>query len=264
MRILFVGLIISLVSATGAFAQQGYQIRPGDVLSVEVLQDPSLNREVLVLPDGSISFPFAGKVAHLVRYTGYVGGEKRPAAAGSDGKDEVIISCGGGAVAEGLLSAALDARPLSRKAQDTTWRILIGHDVPDHAFERYRKRAPDGMRVERARRDFPDLLKRARLSVSQAGYNTVLDILIADASAVFVPFAQENETEQTQRARALERHGRAAVLEEKHLSPEQLAAAIDDALALPHRPHKVMLGGADRSADILMQDIGQCRSQSGL
>lgn len=73
MRILFVGLIISLVSAAGAFAQQGYQIRPGDVLSVEVLQDPSLNREVLVLPDGSISFPFAGNLAASGRTTGQVG-----------------------------------------------------------------------------------------------------------------------------------------------------------------------------------------------
>lgn len=48
--------------ATGVMAQSGYQIRPGDVLSVEVLQDPSLNREVLVLPDGTVSFPFAGNV----------------------------------------------------------------------------------------------------------------------------------------------------------------------------------------------------------
>jgi polysaccharide export outer membrane protein len=45
-----------------AFAQNGYRVQPGDVLSVEVLQDPSLNREVLVLPDGSISFPFAGSL----------------------------------------------------------------------------------------------------------------------------------------------------------------------------------------------------------
>ncbi|MEJ6396246.1 polysaccharide biosynthesis/export family protein [Gymnodinialimonas sp. 2305UL16-5] len=48
-----------LMSGT-VVAQQSYQIRPGDVLSVEVLQDPALNREVLVLPDGSFSFPFAG------------------------------------------------------------------------------------------------------------------------------------------------------------------------------------------------------------
>ena len=54
--------IMALVLATAVQAQNGYQIRSGDVLSVEVLQDPSLNREVLVLPDGSISFPFAGNI----------------------------------------------------------------------------------------------------------------------------------------------------------------------------------------------------------
>lgn len=47
---------------TEAMAQDGYRIRSGDVLSVEVQQDPSLNREVLVLPDGSLTFPFAGTV----------------------------------------------------------------------------------------------------------------------------------------------------------------------------------------------------------
>lgn len=52
----------ALLAATSAQAQSGYQIRPGDVVSVEVVQDPSLNREVLVLPDGTINFPFAGQV----------------------------------------------------------------------------------------------------------------------------------------------------------------------------------------------------------
>ncbi len=201
------------------------------------------------------SFPFADRVDHLVRYTGYVGGDARPPAVGTDGEDEVIISCGGGAVAENLLSAALEAHPLSRRAEDATWRILIGHDISDEAFAIYRRSAADGVIVERARRDFPELLKRARLSVSQAGYNTVLDILIAGVPAVFVPFAQVNETEQGQRAEALAAHGRAVVTAEKGLTPERLAAAIDDALALPRSHHQVLLGGAKRSADILIKDL---------
>lgn len=40
----------------------GYRINPGDVLSVEVMEDPSLNRQVLVPPDGQISFPLAGSL----------------------------------------------------------------------------------------------------------------------------------------------------------------------------------------------------------
>ncbi len=59
-KILFA--ILALFAATAAFAQSGYQIRPGDTLQIEVLEDPSLNRSVLVLPDGTVSFPFAGSV----------------------------------------------------------------------------------------------------------------------------------------------------------------------------------------------------------
>lgn len=43
-----------------AMAQDGYSIKSGDVLEIEVLEDPSLNRQVLILPDGSFSFPLVG------------------------------------------------------------------------------------------------------------------------------------------------------------------------------------------------------------
>ena len=46
-----------------ALAQDGsYLIRPGDVLQVEVLEDPGLNRSVLVSPDGRITMPLAGAI----------------------------------------------------------------------------------------------------------------------------------------------------------------------------------------------------------
>ena len=50
-----------LVLATGALAQD-YRIRAGDVLRIEVLEDPNLNRSALVTPDGRVSFPLAGTV----------------------------------------------------------------------------------------------------------------------------------------------------------------------------------------------------------
>ncbi len=55
-------LVAATFITTEAMAQNGYRISSGDILSVEVVQDPNLNREVLVLPDGSINFPFAGTV----------------------------------------------------------------------------------------------------------------------------------------------------------------------------------------------------------
>lgn len=52
----------SFVIAFATAAQAQYRIQSGDTLQVEVLEDPSLNRSVLVLPDGTVSFPFAGSV----------------------------------------------------------------------------------------------------------------------------------------------------------------------------------------------------------
>lgn len=56
-----IALVITLLAATGSWAQS-YQIQPGDALQVEVLEDPTLNRTILVLPDGSINFPLAGSL----------------------------------------------------------------------------------------------------------------------------------------------------------------------------------------------------------
>ena len=55
-------ILLALFWAATAVAQSGYQIRTGDQLSIEVLEDPSLNRTVLVLPDGSVSFPLVGGI----------------------------------------------------------------------------------------------------------------------------------------------------------------------------------------------------------
>lgn len=59
----FLTALIFLLGPSGTLmAQDTYGIQPGDTLQVEVLEDPDLNRNVLVLPDGTISFPLAGTV----------------------------------------------------------------------------------------------------------------------------------------------------------------------------------------------------------
>lgn len=54
--------LLALLLPATVLAQSEYTIRPGDTLQIEVLQDSSLNRQVLVLPDGQITFPFAGQL----------------------------------------------------------------------------------------------------------------------------------------------------------------------------------------------------------
>ena len=59
---LLTALLFLVGSVVSVVAQDSYRIQPGDTLQVEVLEDPDLNRTVLVLPDGSFSFPLAGTV----------------------------------------------------------------------------------------------------------------------------------------------------------------------------------------------------------
>ena len=57
-------LVLALTFApdAAAAAEDGYALNPGDVLEVSVWKEEGMEREVLVLPDGTISFPLAGHI----------------------------------------------------------------------------------------------------------------------------------------------------------------------------------------------------------
>jgi polysaccharide biosynthesis/export protein len=57
--IAFVGLLLAVLPAA---AEDSYLIKVGDVLRIEVLEDTSLNRNLLVAPDGRITLPLAGAI----------------------------------------------------------------------------------------------------------------------------------------------------------------------------------------------------------
>ena len=59
--LLFCFLMFFQVQA-GADEQGSYKINPGDILQISVWKEEELQREVRVLPDGSVSFPLVGIV----------------------------------------------------------------------------------------------------------------------------------------------------------------------------------------------------------
>lgn len=198
------------------------------------------------------TFPEARHIAKRVVHTGYMVAASA-AAAGEAGRDEIVVSAGGGAVGANLLEAAIGARVLG-SLRERTWRLLAGNNLPEEEYRRLavaigRER---GIVLERSRADFTTLLANCALSVSQAGYNTLLETVSARARAVVVPFARGHETEQALRARSFAERGLLEVLDEAALSPQSLAAAVERALRRPRpAPDAVDLGGAQRSAEIL-------------
>jgi polysaccharide export outer membrane protein len=61
LRRLAAALIVLPFLAVSTWAQD-YRVRSGDVLQIEVLEDATLNRTAIVLPDGQISLPLVGSV----------------------------------------------------------------------------------------------------------------------------------------------------------------------------------------------------------
>ena len=202
-----------------------------------------------------VAFPPAAQIADRLVYTGYVANPAQPDS-GAAPSGEVLVSVGGGAAGQVLLAAALEARRQGCLA-DRPWRVLAGATLSDTAFAAIRREASSGVTVERFRGDFPALLRRCHVSVSQAGYNTVLDIVAARARAVLVPFSAERETEQLVRAEHLARLGAAELVRENELTPGHLAAAIERAAARDAVPLTVDMGGAARSAAEIARLIGK-------
>jgi len=199
------------------------------------------------------TFPLANEIAGRIAYTGLVA---PPPVAPSPERFDIVVSAGGGAAGSGLIAAAVDAA--KRLDPALTWLLVTGPNLPQAAFDRAAGMAPANLQIVRFRQNFAALLASARLSVSQAGYNTVCDILHAGCRAVVVPFASGGETEQTLRAERLQALGLTEMVAETELNGDSLTQAIDAALRRPAPPAvRLALDGAQRSAEILREALAK-------
>ncbi|MBV9112723.1 MAG: glycosyl transferase family 28 [Hyphomicrobiales bacterium] len=208
---------------------------------------------ILVHADESVitldaSWPVDKALARRLEYTGFIADRRRAKALRLDAANggEIVVSGGGSAASLRLFDAALEASERDRRR----WHILVGHGIDENRYGELVAKAPANASVERARRDFPSLLSVADVSVSQAGYNTVTDILATGARAVLVPFEDGGEKEQRMRAEHLATQGRAIVVRENALASSTLLSALDEVMSLPQpgSAATIMLDGAGVAA----------------
>ena len=184
-----------------------------------------------------------------VHYTGFVVSRKTPR--GTCGPNGILVSAGGGRFAGSLFVTAIDAHrrlmqaaPLTIVAgplcEESTWQHLVAA-----------ARSHPSIRLRRTVTDLSCEMAASRLSISQCGYNTALDLVRARVPALVVPFAERGETEQTDRARRLEALGALRVLTVDRLNAATLAAAIEETLEFHPAPIALDLDGANRTTDLL-------------
>jgi len=205
------------------------------------------------------SFPLADQILDKVVYTGLVCPPPPPPPAD---RFEILVSAGGGAVGKELVHAAVDAA--AEMPDLAPWCVVTGPNLPQVEFDKLTAKAPANITLVRFRSDLASLMAGARLSVSQAGYNTVGEVLQAGCRALLVPYTGQGETEQADRAALLARAGRVSVLQGEGLTSTNLAQAIRKALdwsptqgALP-----IAVDGAARSAQVLADAVAALRSRA--
>jgi predicted glycosyltransferase len=191
-----------------------------------------------------------------VRHTGFVVPERSGPQRRFAHEPRVVVSVGGGRVGEPLLRAALEARALL--PDELALELVAGPLLPDDAWARLRDAAnrTPGVQLHRFVPDLGEKLRTASASVSQGGYNTVLDVLRAGVPALVVPFADPREDEQTRRAARLERLGAVRVLAPECLDRDTLAAEIRAVLRFRPRALDLDFDGARASATILAELAG--------
>lgn len=70
-----VAIAAEAISLPAASADPGYQIGPEDILEISVWKEDGLKKEVLVRPDGGISFPLVGELSALGKTAGQLEAE---------------------------------------------------------------------------------------------------------------------------------------------------------------------------------------------
>lgn len=62
MKSALVVVLLAVFVCPQLLAQDSYTINPGDRIAIEVWNEPDLQREVTILPDGTLSFPLVGLI----------------------------------------------------------------------------------------------------------------------------------------------------------------------------------------------------------
>ena len=195
-----------------------------------------------------------------VHYTGFVV-PARVAEVSVRRGPQLLVSAGGGIAGGPLFDAVLAARQVM--PDPLPLRFVAGPFLPQEQWRGLQQQTWGMPGVELVRH-VPDMvaeMRRARASLSQCGYNTALDLVVAGVPALVVPYETVTENEQSQRAQRLAHLGVLRHLPtEQARSPQVLARALADLQAFTPLPAELGLDGAVRSTQILARLVAAPRS----
>jgi len=199
-------------------------------------------------------------IAPPVVYTGYVcqraeseeGKKLRRSLELQDGQKLIVASAGSGSVGQRLLSAAI--RATAHLPFPCRLQVFTGPYLDSAGFEKLRREAPSGIKVERFTDRFPTWLAAADLSISMGGYNTTMNVIASGVPALVFPFGQNRE--QRLRGERIVPLAVLDLLDGKDLEPTALAGKISNLIGRTRKQVAIRLDGASFTSNWLDQWAG--------
>lgn len=168
---------------------------------------------------------------------------------------QLLVSAGGGMVGAPLFQVAINAQPLLWDTLKLPMTIVAGPFLPEADWLTLQAQATDcpGLTLLRHVPSMMPLLASHSISVSQCGYNTVMDILKSGIKALVVPFAEGQEDEQSNRAERLSQLGLLRQMDADALDVTRFVAEVGQLLQFMPNSAGIDLNGMTRSVDIIQQ-----------
>ena len=207
------------------------------------------------------TFSRAGDIKIPLVYTGFITQQPDPAAGRrlrrelkmASGEKLVVASAGGGRSGFNLLKSVLDACELLDDHLAFRLEVFCGPFMDPEEYEKLAARSVPGRRIRRYTKRFLDYLSAADLSVSLAGYNTCMNLLVTKVPALVFPYARQQE--QPMRADKIKKYLPMKVLKEADMEPASLSRHIAQMLqqTRPSGAVPIDLDGAANAARFLDQ-----------
>jgi len=205
------------------------------------------------------TFSRAGDIEIPLEYTGFITQQSDPAAGRklrrelkiAPGGKLIVASAGGGRSGFNLLTSVLDACELLRDSLPIRLEAFTGPFMENEAHEKLAARCAPGIRIQRYTRHFLDYLYAADLSVSLAGYNTCMNLLVTQVPALVYPYSRQRE--QPMRVNKIKNLLPLKILNAENVQPDRLSDHIvqmlDQKRTLKTLP--IDLNGAANAANFL-------------
>ncbi len=178
------------------------------------------------------TFTRVGDINIPLVYTGFITQRATPGAGSrmrrelkiSPDQKLIVASAGGGRSGYRLLTSVIDACELLRERLSLRLEVFSGPFMDSEEYKKLSARSAPGFRIRRYTKRFMDYLSAADLSISLAGYNTCMNLLVTKVPCLVFPYWRQQE--QPLRADKIKKYLPMKVLKEADMQPASLSRHI--------------------------------------